>query len=71
MDLRYNNDYKFTAGKYLNEWVNDVDDLSYLIYCYKNFELNEKNKRIFYLRIIYLENLKNRNENDYCENCSC
>lgn len=48
---KYENDFKFIAGKYKDLWLSDIDDKGYIIFILENWKLNNKNKLIFEKRL--------------------
>ena len=61
------NDFKFNYGKYKSKLLSEVNDKNYILYCYNNFKLNQKNKIIFLKRLeelnIFNYNLKSTSIN--------
>jgi hypothetical protein len=49
--LKFKNDFKFTGGKYRNQWLSNIEDLDYLIWFLNNIKLTSRNKNLFSDRI--------------------
>lgn len=69
---RSENDFIFTEGKYKDQWMTDVEDIQFLKdYFINKIDNTNKYYRQIKNRIIYLEYLNEKDDDEYCENCSC